>query len=425
METQTIGKFITALRKAAGMTQKELAEKLNISDKTVSRWEREESAPDLTLIPVIAEIFGVTCDELLRGQRNRQPSAEEDRPSPKAEKQRQRLLNASLTRYRNGCYISLGICAGGLIAAMICNLGFLRAYLGFFAACILLAVSAVCQAIFLNGAFSAVSEETEEPDIIRFRMAVVRLAKTVFGITLLIFGFTLPLILLPGDAYQGVFGDSWLLYGLLCAAGMLVLWSICCHFLNGHLLDKGILRLDAAKEQAYFRNRQLKRKCALLLVAVLLATGFLQLVANSIWNPWDIAKGTSFDNYGDFIAYMEQSVPVHYNDGTVAQPVPSDSVWYDEDGNEISAEEALREELYVYDGTPEGKLVCTYIHRNFDVVSIRPADTEDGLPVTVITNGQMLAANAKNRTMNLLFIPLYLLEAGMILAHYRKKRLCM
>ena len=152
-------------------------------------------------------------------------------------------------------------------------------------------------------------------------------------------------------------------------------------------------------------------------------TGFLQLGANSLWSAWNIAEGTSFDNYTDFIAYMEQSAPVHYNDGTVAQPVPSDSVWYDGDGNEISAEEALREELYVYDGTPEGKLVCTYIHRNFDVVSIRPADTEDGLPVTVITNGQMQAASAKNRMINLLFIPLYLLEAGVILVHYRKKRI--
>lgn len=55
-------------RKAHGMTQKELAERLNVSDKTVSRWERDDGAPDLSLIPVIAEIFGVTCDELLRGQ---------------------------------------------------------------------------------------------------------------------------------------------------------------------------------------------------------------------------------------------------------------------------------------------------------------------------------------------------------------------
>ena len=69
MEKKTIGKFIAVLRKANGMTQKDLADRLFVSDKTVSRWERDEGAPDLSLIPVIAELFGVTCDELLRGER--------------------------------------------------------------------------------------------------------------------------------------------------------------------------------------------------------------------------------------------------------------------------------------------------------------------------------------------------------------------
>ena len=70
MEQKTICKFIAVLRKSQGMTQKELAEKLGVSDKTVSHWEREESAPDISLIPVIAEIFSVTCDELLRGEKS-------------------------------------------------------------------------------------------------------------------------------------------------------------------------------------------------------------------------------------------------------------------------------------------------------------------------------------------------------------------
>ena len=69
MEKKTIGSFLSALRKAAGMTQKDLAELLHVSDKAISRWERDECAPDLALIPVIAEVFNVTCDELLRGGR--------------------------------------------------------------------------------------------------------------------------------------------------------------------------------------------------------------------------------------------------------------------------------------------------------------------------------------------------------------------
>ncbi len=68
MERKSIGSFIAALRRANGMTQQELADKLRVSNKAVSRWERDETLPDLTLIPAIAEIFGVTCDEILRGE---------------------------------------------------------------------------------------------------------------------------------------------------------------------------------------------------------------------------------------------------------------------------------------------------------------------------------------------------------------------
>ena len=70
MEKKTLGSFIAVLRKSQGMTQKELAERLGVSDKTISHWERDESSPDISLIPVIAEIFDVTCDELLRGEKS-------------------------------------------------------------------------------------------------------------------------------------------------------------------------------------------------------------------------------------------------------------------------------------------------------------------------------------------------------------------
>ena len=64
MTRKSMGQFMAALRKANGMTQREVADRLNVSDKAVSRWERDECAPDLSLIPAIAELYGVTCDEL-------------------------------------------------------------------------------------------------------------------------------------------------------------------------------------------------------------------------------------------------------------------------------------------------------------------------------------------------------------------------
>ena len=59
MEKKNMGAFLTALRREKGWTQKELAELLHVSDKTVSRWERDESVPDLFLVPDIAQLYGI------------------------------------------------------------------------------------------------------------------------------------------------------------------------------------------------------------------------------------------------------------------------------------------------------------------------------------------------------------------------------
>lgn len=65
--SDNIGMNISKLRRHRGMTQQELTEKLNVSNKTISRWERQESYPDVILISKIADIFGVSCDDILRG----------------------------------------------------------------------------------------------------------------------------------------------------------------------------------------------------------------------------------------------------------------------------------------------------------------------------------------------------------------------
>lgn len=89
MEKSTMGTFLTALRRAKGMTQKELAEQLNVSDKAVSRWEREESYPDVTLLPIIADIFDVTVDELLRGERKSSCEKEDEAATERAQEKAQ------------------------------------------------------------------------------------------------------------------------------------------------------------------------------------------------------------------------------------------------------------------------------------------------------------------------------------------------
>ena len=66
MKKETFGNMVAALRKEKGMTQLELAEKMGVTDKAVSKWERDFSFPDVSSIPKLAEILDVSVDELMQ-----------------------------------------------------------------------------------------------------------------------------------------------------------------------------------------------------------------------------------------------------------------------------------------------------------------------------------------------------------------------
>lgn len=75
MDNLKTGAFIKALRTELGLTQRELAERLHITDRAVSKWERGLNAPDIALLEPLAEALGVSVAELLRGGRT--PEAEQ------------------------------------------------------------------------------------------------------------------------------------------------------------------------------------------------------------------------------------------------------------------------------------------------------------------------------------------------------------
>lgn len=66
MKNQTLGAMIAVLRKEKGMTQLDLAQQLGVTDKAVSKWERDLSCPDVNSLPKLAEILGVSVDELMQ-----------------------------------------------------------------------------------------------------------------------------------------------------------------------------------------------------------------------------------------------------------------------------------------------------------------------------------------------------------------------
>ena len=78
MKKKTLGMMIASLRKENGMTQFELAEKMGVTDKAVSKWERDLSCPDVNTIPKLAEVFGISVDELMQIKAESQDEAKKD-----------------------------------------------------------------------------------------------------------------------------------------------------------------------------------------------------------------------------------------------------------------------------------------------------------------------------------------------------------
>ena len=66
MDQIRIGKFIAERRRLADLTQMQLAEKMGVTDKAVSKWERDLSCPDINSIPELAEILGVSVEDLMQ-----------------------------------------------------------------------------------------------------------------------------------------------------------------------------------------------------------------------------------------------------------------------------------------------------------------------------------------------------------------------
>ena len=438
MEQKTIGKFITALRKANGMTQKDLANQLNVSDKTVSRWERDEGAPDLAMIPVIAEIFGVTCDELLRGERKspaerkliseQELDSVEKEVTVKGEKQKQRLLKLTLSQYQNRTYIAIGISVVGMIVALICNLAFLKAVLGFLLGAIFFAASIVCQAIFINRSFLSVEDAgLEEQDLSRFKRSVVGLAEKSFGVTVAFLGFTFPWISM--DAYVGLNVDSMLLYGALSAATFLLAYAVVLYFVNASLLKKEVYTLSEKEQAIYLHNHKLKSRCAAGFLIVIVITFIIHQAMTTIWGPFSIMEKTTFHDYESFIAFMEQDILAEpyedFSGGTtsverpIPQEVPGTVTYYDQYGNEITEEEARHRALE----DANGNVVCEYQDRNETVISMQYSP-KDGtvLPITVSTQADLKEARELAAVRHMIFAGIYMIEVLAVLLVYFKLR---
>lgn len=94
MLEKTLGEMISSLRKGKNMTQNDLAEKMNVTDKAVSKWERNLSCPDVNSIPKLAEMLDTTVEDLLNAQTKQNNGKVED------------IINIALL----GVGLAMGIC---------------------------------------------------------------------------------------------------------------------------------------------------------------------------------------------------------------------------------------------------------------------------------------------------------------------------
>ena len=120
IDKKEFGAFICTLRKEKGLTQKELAEKLYLSDKAVSKWETGASIPDTTMLIPLAEILGVTVTELLECRR-REESTLDAREAEALVQKALRLNEEAPVRPdpRKNAPVYLGAAAAGLAETLI------------------------------------------------------------------------------------------------------------------------------------------------------------------------------------------------------------------------------------------------------------------------------------------------------------------
>ena len=97
MDAAKVGDFLASLRKSKGYTQQEVADELNVSNKTISKWEQGGGFPEITVLPALAEFYGVSADEILAGERIMKEASPRVREC--MEERKRRLMDTAKRRF--------------------------------------------------------------------------------------------------------------------------------------------------------------------------------------------------------------------------------------------------------------------------------------------------------------------------------------
>lgn len=359
---KTIGKFICELRKAKGMKQKELADLLNVSDKTISRWERDESAPDLTLIPVLAEIFDVTIDELILGEKSFRGKEESCNTEKKREATLKWMLRKKKTEFYASSIIPIALCFSGILGAAICKYGFGKSILAFCVACICFVFATSCQLILYILAKNTADIDILEDDKVKaFSQEIRKITKNVFCVILLCVVFCLPLVF--DFCIKQIFVQAdWNILSSHIDT-LIVISRICEDWIRTGGIMTGVCLMVIIWGVAIVTKDQRKMKYISKFASIAAATFFVFSAIMYI-PPYWISRGDTVETYSDFVVYMRR-IPETMSDGKVQL---------------LTRDEAFVKQLYDEDGT----VLCEYEPFNEDVERIEYGNNKK-LPITLYT----------------------------------------
>lgn len=402
MEMNLLGGRIAALRKARGMTQKELAESLHISDKSVSRWERGETAPDLSLLPALAEQLGVSLDELLSGRKSALQAAAPSEAFSAG------LVCRSMRAQGICTILAAALSLLGLAGLFILRYEYLNPSAGAFCAGIFLIFSAALESASFFWTQGILRESRASQTVADAHGKT--LLRRLFGISILnvaIAAASLALYLRSiGGAIQRFWSWGEILAPTLGAA--LAFLLLLCLLLPRWALKKGLL--SESRRESVQANMRKKLFCIGGCVAALAVTLLIgHLFSTHVLTLERICgEGTCFASFDDFKAFAETPVSV-YADGRMVEILL-------EDGTTQYYEDCDRDRWF-WDAIADAQgNTMTYIRRNLSIAAILHEPGAEW-PFRVYTVADQAQYNRVKETARVILGALLLLEifAGFLL----------
>lgn len=291
MPKQTIGEFLAIQRKAKGLTQQEVADMLGISNKTLSSWESGRSYPDILVLPALAELYGVSTDEILNGERAPNGGGTEI-----GEKAQKKLLKSAANRYSVKCTVLSGVGCGGILLLALAPLtSWIVQWLTILVSVLFLLTELVVAILFVACEKSALMLEEERS---RYSLTVKRMTyKAVFKIVCvlcltIVFAAFAMLCILSAATFLGSIPatvscsiPAAVGFGVLCLSAVLLFW----------LSGRGKEFYTAEEAAARAHNKKLALRifpvCAALAVLLYTVAAVLSAVAfRHTEKPLDLPK---------------------------------------------------------------------------------------------------------------------------------------